>query len=278
MQANQSPFINRQRKAHTLIVCFALTGLFILISLVVRGRGSQVAVQVKLSAEDPRPVAKAIEMLEAKYGWVITYEDPRYVHNSEIVDVALKVRRDLDKYKPGEVPPVFIPKGGVLEFTYEVASNTELPADPAMVVQKLLSAQAASSNGGRFRLESRGKIMHVIPTAIKNREGNLTPQGSVLDTIISLPAEERTVYQKLESICAAITRATKIPFVLGTIPDNWFSRERDQQGAMSQKARDVLVNTFEKMDYGTNLSWQLFYGPGTKRYVLNIHLVSKRGG
>ncbi len=275
MQANQSSAINRQGTARALTLCFALAGLFILVSSAVRGRDSQEVSEIKLSVEDPRPVAKAIEMLEAKYGWVITYEDPRYAHDSEVTDVTLKVRKDLDKYRPGEAPKVLIPRGGTLEFTYDVAPSTNLPTNPAMVVQKLLDAQAARDNGGRFRLESRGQIMHVIPTAIKNSEGRLVPQGSVLDTIISLPAEGRTVYQKVESICAAISQATRIPVGLGAYPTNLFHQRRDQQGAANQKASDVLVDTFESIGSGTKLSWQLFYSASLKIYLLNIHLVSK---
>jgi hypothetical protein len=278
MQANRSASINRQRMSRMLVVCFASIGLFTLVISAARGRNSQGASEIKLTVEDPRPVAKAIETLEGEYGWVITYEDPRYVHDSEVADVTLKVRRDLDQFKPGEAPKVFAPAGGLLEFTYDVAPNTNLPPDPARVVRKLLDAQAANSSGGRFRLESGANIMHVIPTSIKNSVGVLVPQGSVLDTIISLPAEERSVYEKIESICAAISRASNIPVELGRIPDNWFRRERDQQGANGQRARDILVNTFEKMDHETNLSWQLFYGPGRKRYSLNIQMVPKRKG
>ena len=275
MQANLSISINRQHPVRVLVVvCVALFGLLILISSVVRGRGSQGMKEVKLSVEDPRPVAKAIEILEAKYGWVITYEDPRYIHDSEVTDVTLKVRKDLDKYKPGEAPKVLIPKGGKLEFSYDETFNTNLPGDPRLVVQKLLDAQAARSYGGKFRLENIGKVMHVIPVAIKNSDGVVTPQGSVLDTIISLPAGERTVEQKLESICAAVSRATKIPVELGAYPTNMFHQRRDQHGAVSQRARDILVNTFESMGNGIKLSWQLFYSASLKTYLLNVHLVS----
>ena len=34
--------------------------------------------------------------------------------------MTLKVRKDLDKYKPGEALKVIVPKGGALEFTYDV--------------------------------------------------------------------------------------------------------------------------------------------------------------
>src|ERR1051326_6000590 len=123
MQAIQSPSINRQLMTHMPVVCLAMTAPFFLIISAFCGQDSQGTNQMKLSVEDPRPVAKAIEMLEEKYGWVITYEDPRYVHESEIADVTLKVRRVLDKYKPGEAPKVLIARGGVLEFTYDVAPS-----------------------------------------------------------------------------------------------------------------------------------------------------------
>jgi hypothetical protein len=258
-------------------ICFALAGLTASMIPAVRGRGSQEAGQTKLSVKGARPVAEAIEMLEKKYGWVITYEDPRYAHDSEIVDVALEVRRDLDKYKPGEVPPVFVPKGGLLEFTYDVPADTNLPPDPPMVVQQLLDAHAASGNGGKFRLETSKQVMHVIPAMIKNRDGTLVLQESLLDTLISLPAVERTVYEKMDEICKAVSRAANMHVGLGMVPNNWFHGRTDQQGAKNQKAKDVLISTFEALEDGTNLSWRLFYGPG-RGYSLNIHYVAKQNG
>jgi hypothetical protein len=81
MQVNQSPSIDRRRKSRLqAALCLAMIGFFILMGFAAHGRGSQGVSKVKLSVEDPRPVAKAIEMLVGKYGWVITYEDPLYVH------------------------------------------------------------------------------------------------------------------------------------------------------------------------------------------------------
>jgi hypothetical protein len=273
MQVNQSPSIDRRRKNRLpAALCLAMIGFFILMGFAAHGRGSQGVSKVKLSVEDPRPVAKAIEMMEGKYGWVITYEDPLYVHDSDIADTKLNIRKDLNNYKSGETTKFLAPRGGALEFTYDVASDTNLPADPAMVVQKLLDAQAASGNGGRFRLETNGQIMHVIPAAIKNSAGELVHQESALDAIISLPQGETTVLQKLESLCAAISRAINIPVELGTVPDHWFRQIRDRQGATN------LVDTFQTMGYGTDLSWWLYYSPTFKKYLLHIHFLSKHTG
>ena len=41
---------------------------------------------VKLSVNDPRPVAEAVKQLQEKYGWIITYEDPRLSNESDLLD------------------------------------------------------------------------------------------------------------------------------------------------------------------------------------------------
>jgi len=238
---------------------------------------SQVVSKAHLSVEDGRPLAKAIELLESRYGWVITYDDPRYIHNSEIADVTLRVRRDLDKYKPGEAPKVLVPKGGALTFDYDVRSDTNQPSGRRAVVQELLATYNRSGLAGRFRLEKNGPILHVIPMAIKNSHGQLMPQESILETRISLTAKERTGMEKLERICSATSQATKIRVGIGIVPENWLSRHRDSKGATRQRARDVLVSLLESLGNSAKWSWQLFYdpSPGLQVYVLNIHPVIK---
>jgi hypothetical protein len=93
----------------------------------------------------------------------------------------------------------------------------------------------------------------------------------VLDAVISLPKGERSSAQTLDAICAAVSQATKTQVEAGMIPLNRFLQHRDQQGAINEKARTVLLNTLEST--GTNLSWQLFYDPGIKSYALNVHQV-----
>ena len=79
--------------------------------------------------------------------------------------------------------------------------------------------------------------------------------------------------QLLDTICSRISQATETRIAVGTIPLNLFLHRRTQRGAASQKARDVLATMLEDIKGGTNLSWRLFYDPGMKTYVLNIHQV-----
>src|SRR5215469_10403415 len=164
MYTNQNSFETSHRRSPGIVLYLIIIGSLISTSIAVHRESLVVAPQggskARISVEDPRPLAKAIEVLEGRYGWVITYEDPRYVYSSEIKDVTLSVRRDLDRFKPGQAPRVLIPKGGRLAFDYDVKSETNLPGNPRTVVQELLKAHAASDNAGRFRLESNDRIMH----------------------------------------------------------------------------------------------------------------------
>jgi hypothetical protein len=218
-----------------------------------------------------RPVAKAVEMLEAKYGRIITYEDPRYIHPSDVKDVTLEVRRDLDKYKPGEAPKVLIPRGGALDVVLSNISGSIGDAEVMKMVQQILDRQAVSGLAGRFRVEKSENAMHVIPTAIKNQNGVLVSEAPVLDALISISAREQSTYDKMRSLCDAVSRATNVRVELGTVPTNLLEQHRDLQGANRQKARDVLISLLKSLKGKSNLSWQLFYDPGYKAYALNLH-------
>ena len=62
---------------------------------------------------DPRPVAKAVQMIEAIYGVPIYYEDPITVHPSQLEDVTEQVQRT-----PDPSHRVIVQKRSTLSFTY----------------------------------------------------------------------------------------------------------------------------------------------------------------
>ena len=48
--------------------------------------------RVDLFVDDPRPVAKTVELLISRCPVVVTYEEPRYQYRGDIRDVTLEVR------------------------------------------------------------------------------------------------------------------------------------------------------------------------------------------
>jgi hypothetical protein len=121
MGKNEAAPIIRERESYlSLVLCSVTLVVIVATILSVTGKGMQEPSRENLSVNGARPVKLAAETLEKKYGWIITYEDPPYAHESELIDVTEKVRRDLDKFKPGEAPKVFTPKGGQLAFEYDI--------------------------------------------------------------------------------------------------------------------------------------------------------------
>lgn len=278
MESNQPlSKVCRSKTILLALVCVVIIGVGMSSSLAApegnerTGKVPQRLRKVSLAVEDARPVAKAITLLEARYGWIITYEDPRYAYADDITDVTEKVRRDLHKHPKGQAPRVLIPRGGHLSFEYDVIADTNLPSSPGVVVRNLLNAQAASDNSARFRFEKSNSIIHVIPSAIKDRSGRLTPQQSLLDTVVSLPADERTGLRTLETLMESIGQATQTRIIVGNVPFGLFLQHKDRHGVAGQKGREVLIELLQRISPERLLSWQLFYDPGLKIYVMNIH-------
>jgi hypothetical protein len=264
----------RGRNAVFLISCLIAMAV-IAMGLGASRRGTQQGVNRKiLSVESGRPVAEAIKSLEDRYGWVITYEDPLYVNDAEIIDVTDSVSREPEKTRNGQGVRVLVPKGGTVAIEYDEPSDTKQPDNPSAIVQQLLDAHAAKGFAGRFRLELAGRAIHVIPTAYTNKLGQLVPQEPVLDAAITLPVAKRSGLQTLQAICDSVSQASGTSVVVATVPTNLFSQYQDQQGVGGQKARDVLQNLLESVGgERIKLSWRCLFDPDTKTYFLNIHPV-----
>ena len=257
-----------------LLLCSVSLVTMVALTLGVAAKSEEELTRTSLSVNGARPVLMAAEMLEKELGWVITYEDPPYVHETDLVDVTDEVRKDSQKFKPGQAPRVLVPKGGELAFEFDIDPATEKPADPATVIQQLLDAYAFSGHPGIFRLEKDGQRLHIIAAGVKNKDGVLVSHQSLLDTPITVTAQKRNGVELLNAICAAITQASGTRVVAGGAPANLFFRSQTESGAGNQRARDFLTNELDRIGGAAKLTWQLLYAPDMKTYYLKIHLVS----
>jgi len=152
----------------------------------------------------------------------------------------------------------------------EVAGNQELSVVRDLV-DRLAKKHAEEGNPGEFRVTQFDQLLHVIPAAVKDANGELKPIGSaLLDTKISLPQEERSGDETLRIIVDTLSEMTGNRVIMGMIPGNILRQPVTLQ-ASNEAARSVLARFVETTKL--KLSWQLFYGPGLKWYVLNVHVV-----
>ncbi len=222
---------------------------------------------VSLSLDRVRPLAEAIETLEKRFGWIITYEEPLYVYSGDIVDVTASVRRD------GRLSPRIMSATGIpFNFEYDIPPERAEP-DEETLLRALLDQYHLSGNPGVFSVAHSAYAYHVVPSRIKNSSGVFERYHAALDTNISVPAGGRTVYEMVEAIVRAATAATAVNMGVGAIPTNLFFQTRlERSAATTESARAVLLRTL--LATHRKLSWQLLCDPGYKGCALNIHMVN----
>jgi hypothetical protein len=230
---------------------------------------------ISMEATSTRPVAEAIQKLTSQYGLVITYEDPRYEYPADIKDVTEQVRNPSNSRAQTSTNRVLVPNGGSLQVSYEAIVGTDgRPADVRNTLQQILNANDASPLPGRFRIEQVGDVFHVIPTLVRDGDGNWAAQTSVLDTRITLPREHLRGDQMLEAITEAISEATGLQIGLGLGSVNPYTHFEGDLEAHNEIARNVLLRTLHAID--DRFSWRLLYGPDVKSYALNVRAVGAK--
>ena len=225
-----------------------------------------------VTIEDPRPIDKALELLQSKYGYVVTYEDPRYAYEGDLKDVSQQMT--------GSSEPrdrrirTLVPVGGAVNIsipTTVIDSRALVP-----VLGQLLQSHSALQRGGHFRLLEDGGVFHVIPTEVQDRSGNWQPQSSLLDSTITVPkltnANGGTM---LNAICESLTKGSGARVVVGIVPVNMLMQHRGDLEANSEVARTVLLRALAFSS--PQLSWSLLYDAGLQIFVLNVSLIEKPG-
>jgi hypothetical protein len=224
------------------VVIFRARHVLIAMGLMVTVLGPASALPNTITVQGGRPVAKAIEELEKRYGWQITYEDPPYVHYGDITDVTdtdwpgTPVRSPSQlqaAQQPGANNRTLVPKGGSLSFTLPSADPDELGA-----VEALLKSYNESHRGFEFAVVQGASLLHVVPRKARGLSGNLEPVKPVLDALITIEPRERTSYALIKEILKKISIATNTKVEMGTISANLLHRRIGKDGAIHFRTMD----------------------------------------
>lgn len=234
----------------------------------------------QLSISDPRPVAKALEVLSQRHAIAITYEDPPYAFERDLQDVTATVARS--PVQPGH--RVLVPRGGTIQLTYPVSASGKLE-DPDAVIRKVLDTHAATGGGTHFRLIQDEYVFHVVPVSMRNSAGAWVELRPLLETPITVPVRPRTGTQIVDAICNALS-TDKVHVAVGMAPESALASEQVVEGGTNEPARDILSRSLKRLsrEAGRRMGereereyvWQLFFDPGTKSYFLNLGLLPRR--
>ncbi len=221
---------------------------------------------VHLAANDPRPLAQALDALQREYGWQVNYEDPQYISRADLVEIT-NPSLARNSVSPSHV---HYPSGGAfdLELTTTQAADTRL--DQAATLRLLVDAYNRSSNPGRFdlRQNTEGKF-DLVGTAANDPAGHMAQQKPILDFPITLPAHHGAASEIIAMILAQVTRQTHIKVSLGVSP---LSLQRTIVNVSGKRApaRTLLSQTLAST--GRRFFWRLLFDPDSKTYFLRCML------
>lgn len=220
-------------------------------------------------ANRPRPVAEAVMQVEAATGVVVTYEDTRYVHPDDIVDITDRLAPD--KHLSERIVAM---RPGTIDVTYDPQPG---PIEPQVdgLLHRVLADSDAMGNTGRFRVEKVTGGYHVVPVAMRGTSGAMEPYASPLDTPFTLPHQEGNAFEMISLLTQTVTTASGHRVGPGLIPMNWSARSRLTVEAHHERARDVLWRALRSANL--DLSWQLRCEVGDDGLcALNIHGVQEK--
>lgn len=234
-------------------------------------------VGVIFSVTDSKPLAQAAEKFEVRYGIPVSYEDPTYAYDGDLVD------HTDPAYKQSHPngPRALSPKVGTVAFQADPHMAVSSAAAAMPLIQSLLDDHVKAGNLGQFKLipNPYEDGIAIVPVAIRNAAGVLSPDQSPLETKISFPQLQRTAMQTLDAICGAIQANTGKQIGVASAP---FGGQPYSAtiGANNETARNVLQRTLANIRYPDGqtgqlpkTSWNLLYDPGVKMYLLNVRQV-----
>lgn len=208
----------------------------------------------RLVVDDPRALKAAIAILERRYGWVITYEDPPPLYPGALVDVSVI---------PGLIA-MDLPNQH-LELPDPLPSH----ADAAVMLQAAIDADTAFFGHRRFERRSSSFGHHVVPVSTRNVAGAWIITESILDRPISMASDTVAGSVYFERFRDALERAAGVPVRLATIPNQFLATKAISLGADNQPAWEILCKALEAL--GVLLTWRLLCSAKlSEGYFLNI--------
>jgi hypothetical protein len=199
----------------------------------------------------PRPLADAVQILQATYGKVVTYEESMLTWQGD-----LEVQGRDPKAKWALIPRTHA-------FTMPAVSGSD--TDLTRVLENTIAAYHQQTSGIRFKVLSSTLGYHVVPVQGHDENGRSVSATSVLDHIVTVPSEARTAEGHLQALTAAISSTASLPVHINAFPGGGHPDAIDRLfrpraevfpwGVSSAVARDALVDLFTQS--ATTFSWKL---------------------
>jgi len=225
-----------------------------------------------VKANDPRPLAQAIQAVSEEYGWVVDYEDPLY-SDSELVDATNPKWRASHP----DAPMVKGIRGGAFESAFNEPSALASTAGEEAALQKIVSDYNHSGNPGKFIVHDEGEeaFNPEIPGFKKSvaHRYSIVGVSGILDTTVSIPIEKRSAQATIELIAKELSTKTNVKVFGGASANNLLIQSQVTVGGEHLTVRNLLIQTLNATQRPQ--IWRCLFDPGANIYVFNIHTAAR---
>ena len=238
-----------------------------------------------VEVDGPRPLMQMVDRLEALANVPINYEDPRYLHPSDIEDVADKVST-AEQRSRNPAAKILVPRGGKLAVALPAEGEKVDTGDIGSLLTQMRMAYEAMNLPGRFITVERNGVWYVEPSAALNEAGTMQKAGSIMGSPITIPWQRRNAGECLNLILNQVAQLSGSRVVTGMIPFLAFAGGAEVNfGADDEPAVTVLFRLLARLSRGGNpnpfapakmyFSYRLLYDPGFNYYVFNARVVER---
>lgn len=224
------------------------------------------AASVLVSGESGRPLQEVVDALRQRHGWLVSYEDPPFEADQDLVDVTAAVRRDGHLERK-----VFVPRGGPFTFIYDL--RAAVAEGPVSILRALTDDYALTDNPGTFDVRATPPLFHVVPTSVRGRDGRVRPITSILDTRVTLIEGRRSVATLLDEVTGDVSRQIGVRVSVGVVADNLLLQTFVQSAAVNESARQVITRALATVNRPA--TWDLRYAPRVGVYMMGVVYLSR---
>lgn len=211
------------------------------------------------SVDDPRPLESVTFTFSQEYGWPVTFEEAPLVHSRDIVDVTRNFSLGIR---------VFDPRGGKLEFSYDLNSDGGPPTNPEPALRAALQAYRETGLPGRYDLIAADGYFHIVPVARADEGGVFEPVRSPLDETVTIDGAGRFPEPVLKDLLHTVESLSGYRISIGRTPFLQGMQPRIEQHFQNAEARSVLRSLIKAT--GKRRIWYLMYHIGRNTYYLSV--------
>ncbi len=231
----------------------------------------QIGNVVCIDADGERPLLRALEALQQKYGWIVDYEEPQYpAYADRAENVASLPSRRHANARSGRRQSFSV------EFT--VGPTPESPPDENTVLTTVVNAYNEGNAVVRFELRDENNSANdkgrqqeqrfdVVGINEIDHQNGAESQQPILDVPITLRREPRSAAHTIFAICDRVSEKSKVSIAVGAIDGN-LSGSQVAIGGFGVSARTLLSSTLTSL--AERLSWRLIYDSSSKSYQLSV--------